>query len=113
VVDDEPTVSASIKMMLEHYGHEAMTVDNGEAAMALCKTEQFDLIITDYSMPDMKGDELSEKIKCERPGQKILMVSAFGHEVLGHGKPTSEPDAVLTKPFSVDALIMAVTELVG
>jgi two-component system response regulator HydG len=98
-VDDEPTVSASIKMMLKHYGHEPWTVENGEAAIALCKTQQFDLIITDYYMPDMKGDELSAIIKRDWPGQKILMISAFGHDILAASNSTGGTDAVLTKPF--------------
>jgi len=113
VVDDEPMVSASIKMMLKYYGHEVWTVNTGEAAIALCKTQQFDLIITDYYMPDMKGDELTAIIKRDWPGQKILMISAFGFEVLSPGKSTGGADAVLTKPFPMETLLKAVAKLVG
>ena len=112
-MDDEPTVAASLKMMLKHYGHEAWTVDNGEAAIALCKTQQFDLIITDYYMPDMKGDELSAIIKRDWPGQKILMISAFGYGILAPNNSTGGADAVLTKPFPMETLLKAIAKIVG
>ena len=50
IVDDEPSVCESIKMLLEHDGHKAQTVGSGEVALALLEHETFDLIITDYSM---------------------------------------------------------------
>lgn len=100
-------------MMLKYYGHEAWTVDNGEAAIALCKTQQFDLIITDYYMPDMKGDELSAIIKRDWPGQKILMITAFDYEILAPSKSMGGADAVLTKPFPMETLLTAVAKLVG
>lgn len=113
VVDDEPTVSESIKIMLKYHGHEAWTVDNGESAIELCKAEKFDLIITDYFMPDMKGDELSAIIKRDWPEQKILMISAYGNALPAGSKSTSEADAVLSKPFSMEALLTTVAMIIG
>jgi CheY-like chemotaxis protein len=113
VVDDEPMVSASIKLMLKHYGHEARVVGDGETAITLCKAERFDLVITDYYMPDMKGDELSAAIKRDWPEQKILMISAFGAELLARGNPLDGVDHVLSKPFSSHELLMAIAEAIG
>ncbi len=106
-------VSASIKIMLKHHGHEAWIADTGESAIALCNVEKFDLIITDYYMPDMKGDELSMIIKRKWPGQKILMISAYGDALSAHSKSTNEADAVLGKPFSMEALLTTVAMTIG
>jgi DNA-binding response OmpR family regulator len=106
-------VAASIEIMLKYHGHRVQTVDHGEAAIALCQTEQFDLIILDYSMPGMKGDELAAKIKQDWPGQKILMISAFGSEILSPDKFGGTVDAMLTKPFAMDELLSAISKILG
>ncbi|HUC84494.1 MAG TPA: response regulator, partial [Candidatus Acidoferrales bacterium] len=82
VVDDEPTVCKAIQMMLRYYGHEVQTANDGETALALFKAGQFDLIITDYLMPEMKGDQLVTLMKRCRPGQRIIMVTAFAEDFL-------------------------------
>jgi len=56
VVDDEPSVSRTIRMLLEYDGHEVQTVVSGEEALALMELRQFDLVITDYSLGGMQGD---------------------------------------------------------
>jgi CheY-like chemotaxis protein len=111
VVDDEPTVCKAIQMMLKYYGHEVQTAPDGAAALALFEAGQFDLIITDYLMPEMKGDQLVTQIKRCRPGQRIIMVTAFAEDFLAYGKPTGGVDFVLTKPFSLEELRAAISKV--
>jgi CheY-like chemotaxis protein len=108
VVDDEPEVRQCIKMLLEHDGHEVQTVDSGEAALALLEHNTFDLITTDYSMAGMKGDQLAATIKKCRPGQPIIMVTAFAADFHPSGKPTGGVDCVLSKPFTMIELREAI-----
>jgi CheY-like chemotaxis protein len=111
VVDDEPTVCKAIQMMLKYYGHEVQTAPDGAAALALFEAGQFDLIITDYLMPEMKGDQLVTQIKRCRPRQRIIMVTAFAEDFLAYGKPTGGVDFVLTKPFSLEELRAAISKV--
>jgi CheY-like chemotaxis protein len=114
VVDDEPTVSGAIKLLLQFDGHVVQTVDNGEAALALLEQHQFDLIITDFFMPGMKGDQLAAHIKERRPGQHVIMVTAFAEEFNAFGKAQGDVDFLLPKPFFRDELREAVFQvLVG
>jgi CheY-like chemotaxis protein len=108
VVDDEPTVCQSIKMLLEHDGHAVQTVDGGVAALALFEPGRFNLVITDYSMPDMKGDELAMLIRQREPDQAIIMASGLAGEQNDLGQLTVNVDAVLNKPFSLAELREAV-----
>ena len=108
VVDDEPTVCRSIKMLLEHDGHAVQTVDGGEAALALLEPGKFDLVITDYSMRDMKGDELAMLIRQRDPDQAIIMVSGLAGGQNDLGQLTVNVDAVLNKPFTLAELREAV-----
>lgn len=108
VVDDEPSVRQAIKMVLKFQGHEVQTVNGGEAALALLEHENFDLIITDYSMEGMKGNQLAATIKKCRPDQPIIMATAFAADFQPSGKPTGGVDCVLSKPFTLVELREAI-----
>ena len=113
VVDDEPTVCKAIQMMLKYYGHEVMTVGDGAAAMALFKAGQFDLVITDYLMPGMRGDELVALIRQSRPAQRIILASAFADEFHMGDKSVRGVDHILAKPFSLDDLRAAIAKVMA
>ena len=113
VVDDEPTVCKAIQMMLKYYGHDVQTAGDGATALTLFEAGQFDLVITDYLMPEMKGDQLVSHIKKGRPGQRIIMVTAFAEDFLSYGKPTGGVDFVLNKPFSLEELRTAIAKVMG
>lgn len=113
VVDDEPTVCTAMQMMLTHYGHDVQIAANGAAALARLAEGPFDLIITDYLMPEMKGDQFAAESKRLRPGQRIIMVTAFADDFLAYGKPTGGVDYVLHKPFSLAELRSAVARVMA
>jgi CheY-like chemotaxis protein len=113
VVDDEPTVCKAIQMMLRYYGHQVQTAADGAAALALFDAGHFDLVITDYLMPEMKGDQLVTQIKQRRPGQRIIMATAFAEDFQAFGKPTGGVDFVLTKPFSLEQLRIAIDQVMA
>ena len=113
VVDDEPTVCKAIQMMLRYYGHQVQTAADGVAALALFDAGHFDLVITDYLMPEMKGDQLVTRIKQRRPGQRIIMATAFAEDFQSFGRPTGGVDFVLTKPFSLEQLRAAIDQVIA
>jgi CheY-like chemotaxis protein len=75
VVDDEAIVCDCIAGMLRYDGHEVQGVNSGRAALALLETTSFDLVFMDFSMPEMKGDELAVAVKALRPDQPIIMIT--------------------------------------
>lgn len=111
VVDDEPSVSKAIQMMLAFFGHQVQTAADGSAALALFETGRFDLVITDYLMPEMKGDQLIAQIRQRRPGQRIIMATAFAEDFLKDGKPIGGVNYVLSKPFSLEELRGAIDKV--
>jgi len=88
-------------MLLRLDGHQVVTARDGMEACHRYAPGDFDLVITDYSMPEMKGDELARTIKCLVPSQPILMLTAYASEVCNADNPV---DAVLEKPFTIEAL---------
>ncbi len=99
-----------MQMMLVHYGHDVQIATDGAAALALFAGGQFDLVITDFLMPEMKGDQLVAEIKRRQPSQRILMVTAFADDFLAYGKPTGGVNGVLNKPFSLQELRDAIAQ---
>jgi CheY-like chemotaxis protein len=95
VVDDEALIRESIKITLSADGYEMHSASTGEEALAKCLATEFDLVLTDHSMPGMKGQELAEMLKKNTGTKLILMLTAA---------PPSEPqpfvDHLLLKPFS-------------
>jgi len=108
VVDDERAVRETLRVVLRFEGHTVVEAANGREACLLYCPGDFDLVITDYNMPEMKGDELARTIKCLVPSQPILMLTAHAAEVCGHENPV---DAVLEKPFSLAALRQMISVL--
>jgi len=110
LVDDEPSVRGSFRMMLEIDDHAVTEASNGAEALDLFTQGQFDLVATDFEMPVMKGNELAVRIKKLAPKQPILMITAYGKE-LGHsGNPV---DSILNKPFTLGDLRQAIAKLLS
>jgi CheY-like chemotaxis protein len=108
VVDDEAIVRRSIAMLLEHDGHDVCPVESGEAALVQLAQRRFDLIITDFSMPGIQGDQLVAKIRQRTPTQPIIMATAFVEEYRIFGQTSGRVDALLLKPFSIKELREAI-----
>ncbi|MHC1768794.1 MAG: response regulator [Verrucomicrobiia bacterium] len=105
VVDDEPLVSECLTYVLLMDGHEVETAESGEQALTKCDCHRFNLILTDHTMPGMKGNELAERIR-ERPQPPpVIMVTGYPP------KPTPPGVArVVLKPFGSTELRSIVSE---
>jgi CheY-like chemotaxis protein len=108
VVDDETAVCETIKMVLQHDGHEVGMASSGPEALALLEQSKFDLVTTDFSMLGMNGDTLAAAIKERFPKQPILMISANGAIAKAAGNPLLGVDLVISKPFSLEDLRQAI-----
>lgn len=108
VVDDEPYVCEAIKMVLEMDGHDVVATYNGADALALFQSQPFDLLITDYSMPGMKGDELAAAAKAHKPSLPIIMISAYVEKLTGEGTPLRNISELVAKPFRLDEIKQAI-----
>lgn len=108
VVDDEPAVCNAIKMMLEFDGHTVETAGSGNEALSLLEKGKFDVVFTDYSMPEMKGDALAIAIKQRLPGQPVVMVTAHADVLKASGNPLTGVDFLINKPFLMEDLRTAV-----
>jgi two-component system response regulator AtoC len=110
VVDDEPLVCDAVKMMLNFDGHVVETVGGAKEALAMLASSEFDLVITDFEMPVMKGDELAAAIKARDPKQPIVMITAYAEMLQASGNPLTGVDFVISKPFLLENLREAIAK---
>lgn len=111
VVDDEPLVCDAVKMMLDFDGHVVKTAGNGRDALAMLEKDQFDLVITDFEMPAMKGDELAAAIKARMPKQPVVMITAYSEMLQASGNPLRGVDMMISKPFLLENLREAIAKV--
>ena len=108
LAEDEMQVREAIRLLLSVDKHQVTEARDGREALALFQPGQYDLVITDYKMPRMQGDELAMEIKRQAPRQPVLMISAYTREAQ---ISNSLVDAVLNKPFSFADLRKVITRL--
>lgn len=111
VVDDEPLVCDAVKMMLNFDGHVVQTAASGKEALAILAKDTFDLVITDFEMPNMKGDELAVAIKARAPKQPVVMITAYAEMLHAAGNPLTGVDCVISKPFLLENLREAIAKV--
>lgn len=111
VIDDEPFVCDAVKMMLMFDGHSVETASSGQEALAMFEAGKFDVVITDYAMPAMKGDELALAIKAKAPSQPVVMITAYAEMIQASGNPLTGVDAVISKPFLLENLREAIAKV--
>ena len=108
VVDDEPQVCEAIAMMLSFDGYEVVTSGSGKTALALFAPGKFEIVTTDYMMPEMNGAELALAIKALAPAQPVIMITAHGDTVKTSGVSLTGVDQMVSKPFQLADLRAAI-----
>lgn len=124
VIDDDPPVRATIKLVLETQGFEVVAVESGRAGKKAIEAASFDAAIVDVFMPDMDGLETIRVLRRRRPELPIVVVS--GAISLFDYRDAMEPPpdylsmaaelgavASVQKPFQPRDLLRAVRESIG
>ncbi|MGB7767379.1 MAG: response regulator [Verrucomicrobiia bacterium] len=108
VVDDEPLVRYTVQLLLQDDGFVVHQAESGFEALALFEPGKFDMIFTDYFMPEMKGDQLAAAIKQRSPRQPVVMITAFPEKLQTSDCPLGGVDSIICKPFELDTLRTAI-----
>jgi two-component system capsular synthesis sensor histidine kinase RcsC len=104
LVDDEPAFARAVRDLLRLHGHRVTVVDSAAAALATTVEHAFDAILTDYSLGEITGAELAQKLADRGTRSFVVLVTGYATEIddptlLGPGI-----DAVLPKPCGGDDL---------
>jgi two-component system, cell cycle response regulator CtrA len=112
LVEDDPTTSKSIEMMLANANLNVYATDLGEEGIDLAKLYDYDLILLDLNLPDMNGHEVLRQLRRAKVDTPILILSGnddADNKIRGFGFGA---DDYLTKPFYREELIARIHAII-
>ncbi len=108
VVEDEPLLRKLNREALVRSGFHVDDAEDGEVAWDALQATRYDLVVTDHKMPKMTGIELLHKLHSSGMALPVIMASGtLSHAELGN-YPGLKPAAVLSKPYTLDELVLVV-----
>jgi CheY-like chemotaxis protein len=115
VVDNEPQVARLLTVMLKRMGYRVTVEGGGHEAFETFKARPdiFDIVITDQTMPDLTGIELSKKISQIRPDLPILLCTGFSETVCEEKAQQYGVRKFLLKPLEKQTLSQTLRELLS
>jgi CheY-like chemotaxis protein len=110
VIDDRESIRTILSMLLSELGYNVGVAENGEEGIQLFdRHADFDLVITDISMPKMNGNEVARHIRnSDRANTPLVAITGFRKEAQMHLF-----DCILIKPFKLETLRSIVTRFVA
>jgi CheY-like chemotaxis protein len=111
VVDDEAAVREIAIAYLTLDGHTVVTASSGDAGWEAFQAGGFDLVITDYAMPGLPGEQLALAIKQRSPTTPVIMMTGFGDMLDAAGTRPAGVDCLVSKPATLEELRRAVAQV--
>lgn len=112
LVEDDPTTSKSIEMMLASANLNVYATDLGEEGVDLAKLYDYDIILLDLNLPDMPGHEVLRQLRLAKVDTPILILSGLDdteNKIKGFGFGA---DDYMTKPFHREELVARIHAIV-
>ncbi|MEO5701797.1 MAG: response regulator [Casimicrobiaceae bacterium] len=109
VVDDEDALLRVLALVLEDEGYRVITARNGRMALDACRSEVADVVVTDYMMPEMTGNDFIAALHAERPRVPVIVMSSLDEDVVarackGHAR-------FFRKPFDVPEFLRSIAHI--
>jgi CheY-like chemotaxis protein len=115
LVEDEPAVRAFVRRVLQRRGYRVLDAASADEALALLDAHdgEIRLLITDVIMPGMSGTALAERLRARHPHLPVLFTSGYTSTDIADRGVLPDEVELLEKPFTTDALLRKVADLVS
>jgi len=112
LIEDDPTTSKSIEMMLTHANLNVYATDLGEEGVDLAKLYDYDLILLDLTLPDISGHEVLREIRLAKVATPVLILSGANDTESKLKDFGLGADDYLTKPFHREELVARIHAII-
>ena len=111
LVEDDPTVRALEKRVLERAGYQILEAVNGRRALELVEQHQgsIDVVLSDVVMPELGGVELERRLRERFPNLRVILTSGYSEAEL-RGEVRRAGAAFLVKPFTPQSLLEIISQ---
>jgi DNA-binding NtrC family response regulator len=112
VVDDQKAQRKNLAFYLKSQGYDVDTSESGEEALGKLETRHFDIVITDYKMDQMSGQELMTLAQKAHPHLEFIVMTAFGSIPLAVDLIKDGAADFLSKPFEYAAILNTIEKVI-
>ena len=113
VVDDEPPLADLSKKIMERYGYRVSTRTSSIEALELFKSQpgDYDLVVTDMTMPNMTGDVLARKLMAIRPDIPVVICTGYSEKITQELLEHLNIKALVLKPIIRNELMLTIRQV--
>ncbi len=109
IIEDDPNTLTGLVLLLQAEGFEVLGVVNGAEALEVMYDTRIDIVLCDYTLPDLNGIQVSLRLKDQYPELVIFLVTAnYDMKMFSRAKRCGV-DKIFTKPIVFDDLVNSCT----
>jgi CheY-like chemotaxis protein len=111
IVEDDVEFRVLLTEIVEALGYNPMSVSDAETAVKQIDAHLPDVVITDYKLPSMSGEDLVRRIKLSHADLPVVLITGYAPSICGREFANGAADAFLMKPFRIDRIGTILKEL--
>jgi len=111
IVDDDPSIRYMLSRVLLGEGYEVVSAANGRDGLKIAADPEIDLVLLDWKMPGLNGEETLKELALLRPSLPVIMITAYPRQQNESG--LAGASAVLQKPLDFPMLLEAIKRLLA
>ncbi len=111
IVDDDPSIRYMLSRVLMDEGYNVMSAANGHQGLEIALTGQIDLVLLDWKMPELNGEDTLKELTYVRPTLPVIVITAYPRKQNEGG--LNGASAVLQKPLDFPRLLEAIKMLLA
>lgn len=105
IIEDDPNTLSGLQDLLRQEGYRVHGVTRGLQAIQMILAESIDIVICDYSLPDMDGLQVCRELKRLRPDLKLFLVTAYSNAEIVKAAKECRIARIFHKPLDLDELL--------
>jgi len=112
IVDDDAELRSHLVDILNEEGYETDFASSGKEALEKCQAQTFDIVLMDFMMPKMSGNEALKELRKHHPRTKVIMITAFASVENAVDAIKNGASDYISKPFKIDDFLTTIRRVI-